>query len=58
MPSGMYDLDEINKLGKLRNWCLYYLICRAINRQVVVDRDDDDGDDTRWGISGNRFKGS
>ena len=34
-----------------------YLICRAINRQVLVGRnDDDDGDCSRWGgISGNRF---
>ena len=36
MPSGMYNLDGIKKLGKPRNWCPYYLICRAINCQVVV----------------------
>ena len=51
MPSGVYDLDRIKKLGKPRNWCPYYLICRAINRQVVVvvDHDDDGGDVTCGG---------
>ena len=61
MPSGVYDLDGIKKLVKPKNWCPYYLICRAINCQVVVvvDHDEDDGDGTCGGaISGNRFIGS
>ena len=35
IPQGLYNLDEIKKWGKSRNWCPYYLIHRAINRQVV-----------------------
>jgi hypothetical protein len=34
-PPGLYNLDEIKKWGKLRNRCPYYLIHRALNRQVV-----------------------
>ena len=52
MPSGVYDLDGIKELGKTRNWCPYYLIRRAIKRQVVVvvERDNnDDGDGTCGG---------
>ncbi len=45
--SGLYHLDEIKKWGESRNWCPYYLICRAINHQVVVGRDDNGGDDLR-----------
>ena len=41
MPAGVFDLDKIKKWGKSRNWCLYHLIRRAINRQSVVGRDDD-----------------
>ena len=44
MPLGVYDLDEIKKWGKSRNWCLYYLIRRAINCQLVASRDDGSGD--------------
>ncbi len=60
MPSGMYNLDGIKKLGKLRNWCLYYLICRAVNRQVVVvDHYDNNGDGTCGGGGcGNKFIGT
>ena len=29
------SVEEIKKWGKSRNWCPYYLIHRAINRQVV-----------------------
>ncbi len=35
IPPGLYNLDEIKKWGKSRNWCPYYLIHRAINHQVV-----------------------
>ena len=50
MPSGVYDLDKIMRWGKSRKWCPYYLILRAINRQVVVGHEDGGG-----GASGNRF---
>ena len=43
IPQGLYNLDEIKKWGKSRNWCPYYLIHRAINRQVV-----DSGLQRRW----------
>ena len=50
MPSGVYDLDEIKKDGKSRNWCPYYLIRRVINRQLAACRDDDCGDGSRCGV--------
>ena len=53
MPSDVYDLDGIKKLGKPRswNWCPYNLIRRAIKRPVVVvvDCDDNDWDGTCGG---------
>ena len=36
MPSGVYDLDEIKKWGKSKNWCPYYLTRRAINHASVL----------------------
>ena len=50
MPSGVFDLDKIKKWGKSRNWCMYHLIRRDINRQSVVGRDDDSRDGSRWGV--------
>ncbi len=50
MLLGEYDLDKINKWGKSRNWCPYYLIRRAINRQVVVGCGNDGRDGSQWGV--------
>jgi len=36
MPSGVYDLDELKKWGKGKNWCPYYLTRRAINHANVL----------------------
>ncbi|EED91935.1 nucleotide excision repair protein ERCC2 [Thalassiosira pseudonana CCMP1335] len=36
MPSGVYDLEELRKWGKNKNWCPYYLTRQAINHASVL----------------------
>ena len=36
MPSGVYDLDELKKWGKSRQWCPYYLTRQAINHANIL----------------------
>eukprot|EP00985_Skeletonema_marinoi_P016593 scaffold8949_cov126-Skeletonema_marinoi.AAC.10 len=36
MPSGVYDLEELKKWGKGKNWCPYYLTRQAINHATVL----------------------
>lgn len=36
MPSGIYDLEELKKWGKERQWCPYYLTRQAINHANVL----------------------
>ena len=36
MPSGIYDLEELKKWGKGKNWCPYYLTRQAINHASVL----------------------
>jgi Rad3-related DNA helicase len=36
MPSGVYDLEELQKWGRQRGWCPYYLTRRAINHANVL----------------------
>ncbi|KAL7487638.1 hypothetical protein ACHAW6_013205 [Cyclotella cf. meneghiniana] len=36
MPSGVYDLEELKKWGKGKNWCPYYLTRQAINHASVL----------------------
>jgi DNA excision repair protein ERCC-2 len=36
MPSGIYDLEELRKWGKERQWCPYYLTRQAINHANVL----------------------
>ncbi|GAX15523.1 DNA excision repair protein ERCC-2 [Fistulifera solaris] len=36
MPSGVYDLDELQKWGKSRGWCPYYLTRQAINHANIL----------------------
>jgi len=36
MPSGVYDLEELKKWGKDKNWCPYYLTRQAINHASVL----------------------
>jgi len=47
LHDGMHDLDKIKKCDKSRNWCPYYLILRAVNRQVVLGHGSDG-----WGWDG------
>jgi DNA excision repair protein ERCC-2 len=36
MPSGIYDVEELRKWGKERQWCPYYLTRQAINHANVL----------------------
>jgi DNA excision repair protein ERCC-2 len=36
MPSGVYDLEELQKWGKGRGWCPYYLTRQAINHANIL----------------------
>jgi DNA excision repair protein ERCC-2 len=36
MPSGVYDLEELQKWGKSRAWCPYYLTRQAINHANIL----------------------
>jgi len=36
MPSGVYDLEELQKWGKRRGWCPYYLTRQAINHANIL----------------------
>jgi len=36
LPSGVYDLEHLQKWGKLRGWCPYYLTRQAINHANVL----------------------
>lgn len=36
LPSGIYDLDELKKWGKAKNWCPYYLTRQAINHANIL----------------------
>lgn len=36
MPSGVYDLEELQKWGSERGWCPYYLTRRAINHANIL----------------------
>lgn len=36
MPSGVYDLDELQKWGRSRGWCPYYLTRQAINHANIL----------------------
>ena len=36
MPSGVYDLEELQKWGKQRGWCPYYLTRQAINHANIL----------------------
>lgn len=36
MPSGVYDLKELQDWGKTRGWCPYYLTRRAINHANIL----------------------
>jgi len=36
MPSGVYDLENLQKWGKLRGWCPYYLTRQAINHANIL----------------------
>jgi DNA excision repair protein ERCC-2 len=36
MPSGVYDLEELQKWGKGRGWCPYYLTRRALNHANIL----------------------
>jgi DNA excision repair protein ERCC-2 len=36
MPSGVYDLEELQKWGKSRGWCPYYLTRQAINHANIL----------------------
>ena len=36
MPSGVYDLEELKKWGKIKNWCPYFLTRQAINHASVL----------------------
>jgi DNA excision repair protein ERCC-2 len=36
MPSGVYDLEELQKWGKSRGWCPYFLTRRAINHANIL----------------------
>ena len=36
MPSGVYDLEELQKWGKQRHWCPYYLTRQAINHANIL----------------------
>lgn len=43
MPSGIYDLEELQKWGKQRNWCPYFLTrqgtstcCRSFREQQLL----------------------
>lgn len=36
MPSGVYDLEELQKWGKERGWCPYYLTRQAINHANIL----------------------
>lgn len=36
LPSGIYDLEELRKWGKAKNWCPYYLTRQAINHANIL----------------------
>lgn len=36
IPSGVYDLNELQKWGKSRGWCPYYLTRQAINHANIL----------------------
>lgn len=36
IPSGVYDLEELQKWGKSRGWCPYYLTRQAINHANIL----------------------
>ena len=36
MPSGIYDLEELQKWGKEKHWCPYYLTRQAINHANIL----------------------
>jgi DNA excision repair protein ERCC-2 len=36
IPSGVYDLEELQKWGKGRGWCPYYLTRQAINHANIL----------------------
>jgi len=36
LPSGVYDLEELQKWGKSRGWCPYFLTRHAINHANVL----------------------
>lgn len=36
MPSGVYDLEELQKWGKAKGWCPYYLTRQAINHANIL----------------------
>lgn len=36
LPSGIYDLEELKKWGKEKNWCPYYLTRQAINHATIL----------------------
>lgn len=36
MPSGVYDLEELQRWGKGRGWCPYYLTRRALNHANIL----------------------
>jgi DNA excision repair protein ERCC-2 len=36
MPSGVYDLEQLQKWGKAKGWCPYYLTRKAINHANIL----------------------
>jgi DNA excision repair protein ERCC-2 len=36
MPSGVYDLEQLKRWGKAKQWCPYYLTRKAINHASVL----------------------